>query len=249
MGYIYILTNPSFDDYVKIGYADDYKKRLKELNRSECTPFAFRVYAVYEVDNRLTDMKLHAIIDKLNPDLRSIDNIDGKKRVREFYKMTKEDAYSLFEAIAEINGRLEKLKLIEATKKEVLEEELAKDVSESIVNYTEEYHTQNAEKDTISLYNKLKSILCSEFKLDVKPCKKYISFKKNGKNIVDIRLMTNKIKIWFNAHKGELVDVQEYTRDISEVGHWGNGDYEALISNEKELPYIKSLIEQVYSKA
>ena len=51
-GVIYILTNPSFPEYVKIGYADDIKKRLKQLNRSECIPFAFRVYATYEVNRR-----------------------------------------------------------------------------------------------------------------------------------------------------------------------------------------------------
>ena len=58
-GVIYILTNPSFPEYVKIGYADDVNKRLAQLNRSECTPYAFRVYATYEVDQRLDDLKLH----------------------------------------------------------------------------------------------------------------------------------------------------------------------------------------------
>ena len=43
-GVIYILTNPSFPEHVKIGYADDIDIRLKQLNRSECIPFAFRVY-------------------------------------------------------------------------------------------------------------------------------------------------------------------------------------------------------------
>ena len=33
-GYIYILTNPSFPEYVKIGYASDLERRLRELNRS-----------------------------------------------------------------------------------------------------------------------------------------------------------------------------------------------------------------------
>lgn len=47
-GVIYLLTNPFFPDYVKIGYADDVKKRLKELNRSECIPFAFGLYDYYE---------------------------------------------------------------------------------------------------------------------------------------------------------------------------------------------------------
>ena len=49
-GVIYILTNPSFPQYVKIGYADNVESRLKHLNNSECIPFAFRIYAIYEVE-------------------------------------------------------------------------------------------------------------------------------------------------------------------------------------------------------
>lgn len=131
MGYIYIFTNPSFPDYVKIGYADDVESRLAQLNRSECTPFAFRVYATYEVAIRLTDMKIHDVIDKLNPDLRSIDNVNGKKRVREFYAMSKEDAYALLEAIAEIHGLEKNLKLWKQTKKEKAEENVAAEVEEA----------------------------------------------------------------------------------------------------------------------
>lgn len=124
------MTNPSFPQYVKIGYVDDVKSRLTQLNRSECLPFAFRVYATYEVSARLTDMKIHDVIDKLNPNLRSIDNVDGKKRVREFYAMSKEDAYSLLEAIAEINGLEKNLKLWSQTAKEKAEEEVAEAVEE-----------------------------------------------------------------------------------------------------------------------
>ena len=32
-GYIYILTNPSFPQYGKLGYATDVKQRPAELNR------------------------------------------------------------------------------------------------------------------------------------------------------------------------------------------------------------------------
>ena len=62
-GVIYILTKPFISGLCKIGYADDIDKRLKQLNRSECIPFAFRVYATYEVNSRLSDLKLHSIID------------------------------------------------------------------------------------------------------------------------------------------------------------------------------------------
>ena len=114
-GYIYILTNPSFKQYVKIGYATDVKQRLAELNRSTAVPFAFRVYATYEVDSALSDKKLHSILDKLNPELRSAEEVDGKRRIREFYAMSPEDAYSILEAIAEINGFGHRLKKWKAT--------------------------------------------------------------------------------------------------------------------------------------
>ncbi len=129
-GVIYILTNPSFPDYVKIGYADDIDKRLQQLNRSECIPFAFRVYATYEVNSRLSDLKIHGIIDKLNPNLRSIDNFNGQKRIREFYAMTPEDAYSILEAIAEIHGCSDKLKLIPPSKEDVEAADTAEEIKE-----------------------------------------------------------------------------------------------------------------------
>ena len=131
MGYIYILTNPSFPQYVKIGYAADVKQRLDELNRSSAVPFAFRIYATYEVDSALSDKKLHSILDKLDPELRSKEEIDGKKRVREFYAMTPEDAYAILEAIAEINGYTHRLKKWKATAAEKKDEETAQEISEA----------------------------------------------------------------------------------------------------------------------
>lgn len=127
-GVIYILTNPSFPDYVKIGYADDVERRLRELNRSECIPFAFRLYAYYKVPKRLTDMKLHQMIDKLNPNLRSIEEFDGKTRKREFYNMSASDAYSILETIAQINGLESNLVLVEPSAKQLEDEEEAETI-------------------------------------------------------------------------------------------------------------------------
>ena len=124
-GVIYILTNPAFPEYVKIGYADNLQKRLDGLNNSS-VPMHFRVYAVYEVEDRLTDKKVHKIIDMLNPDLRAIDNFDGKEYVREFYVMSAEDAYTIFDCIAKISGTTEKLKRMKPNGKEILEEEEAR---------------------------------------------------------------------------------------------------------------------------
>ena len=164
-GVIYILTNPSFPEYVKIGYADDVDRRLKELNRSECTPFAFRLYAYYEVATRLSDIKIHEMIDKLNPNLRSIDDIEGKKRIREFYAMDAEEAYSILESIATINGLEKNLHKVKPTNEEVIEEETAEHNRElsknrhhfknikfksSLTNKT--YYSRTKEDGTLGIY-------------------------------------------------------------------------------------------------
>ena len=130
-GVIYILQNPSFKEYVKIGYAHDIEKRLRQLNRSETIPFAFRVYAIYEVKSALTDMELHKLIDNLNPDLRTIETFDGKKRVKEFYAMSPEDAYSILESIAKISGTIDCLKRLTPEGHEILDDEIANDVKEN----------------------------------------------------------------------------------------------------------------------
>ena len=133
-GCIYILTNPSFPKFVKIGYADDVYERLKQLNRSECIPYAFRLYAYYEVSSRLTDLKLHAMIDRLNPNLRSIEDFNGKKRVREFYAMEAEEAYNILETIAQLNGMEGNLHLVKPSKAEVNAEEEAAEITGISIN-------------------------------------------------------------------------------------------------------------------
>lgn len=130
-GVIYILTNPSFPDYVKIGYAHNIERRLKQLNRSETIPFAFRVYAVYHVNSELTDKELHKLIDKLNPDLRTIENFDGRERVKEFYAMSVEDAYGLLESIAKISGTLDRLQRLTPEGHEIIDEQIAEEVRET----------------------------------------------------------------------------------------------------------------------
>ena len=116
MSYIYILTNPSIPDYVKIGSTSrTVQERVNEFNASTCIPLSFRIYATYEVSTDLADIKLQAIIDQLRPDLRAIETCGGKPRTREFYQLSPEEAYSLLEAMAEIHGCKDKLKKYQPT--------------------------------------------------------------------------------------------------------------------------------------
>lgn len=87
-------------------------------------------------------MKIHNIINKLNLNLRSIDNVEGKKRAREFYAMLLEDAYDILEAIAEINSLQANLKLWEQISKEQSEESQAEEIKELVSN---RHHFQDIE--------------------------------------------------------------------------------------------------------
>ncbi len=126
-GYIYILTNPSFPEYVKIGYADNVDERISQLNRSECTPFAFRKYAVLHVTSRLADKNIHKLIDKFKPELRAKENINGKMRVREFFAMSAKEAVEILDTIGSIYG--ESTQICEQTFEEKQEQKLAEETA------------------------------------------------------------------------------------------------------------------------
>ncbi len=244
-GVIYILTNPSFPEYVKIGYADDLNKRLKELNRSECIPFAFRVYAVYEVNERLKDIAIHNMIDSINPTLRAIETFDGKKRKKEFYAMTADDAFAILETIATISGTVDRLHKLTPEGHEILDEKIASEVENSVV-YSEESFLGKADSEIRELYFRLREALAELGGVTVEPKKLYIAFKA-PKNFADVEVQKHALKIFINLRKGELNDPDEVADDVSNIGHWGNGDYRIYLKDDSDFDYVLGLIKQSYS--
>lgn len=120
-----------------------------------------------------------------------------------------------------------------------------KEVKENIKVYTEEDHFSNGSDYTIELYEKFKSsILNLTDGIEILPQKYYIAFKK-GSNISDIEIQKKSLKIFINAKIGTLDDPKGLVKDVSNIGHRGNGDYQIQIENDKDLEYIMSLIKQV----
>jgi Uncharacterized conserved protein len=121
--------------------------------------------------------------------------------------------------------------------------EISKVVDEIKV-YTEENHLEGKSDDIKELYETYRdAIINLSPDIEVIPRKQHIAFKK-GRNIVDIHIQKKGLKIWINLYKGELDDPKQLTRDVSNTGHWGNGDYELVVSDTKNLEYIMSLIKQ-----
>ncbi len=243
-GVIYILTNPSFPEYVKIGYADDINKRLKELNRSECIPFAFRTYAIYEVNERLGDIAIHNMIDNINPNLRAIETFDGKKRKKEFYAMTADDAYAIFKTIADISGTSDRLHKLTPEGHEIEDEKIAAEVEDSVV-HTEDSFLEKADSEVVELYHNLREELTALKGVSVEPKKLYIAFKA-PKNFVDVEVQKHALKLFINMRKGTLKDPDNIADDVSNLGHWGNGDYRIYLKTDSDFDYVIGLIKQSY---
>jgi predicted transport protein len=120
-----------------------------------------------------------------------------------------------------------------------------KEVKENIKVYTEEDHYKNGSDATIELYEKFKSsILNLADNIEIIPQKFYIAFKK-GSNITDIEMQKKAIKIFINAKFGSINDPKNIAKDVSNIGHRGNGEYQLQIENDNDLEYIMSLIKQV----
>lgn len=125
--------------------------------------------------------------------------------------------------------------------------EIVKSVNNEVKVVTEEDHFNQSTEAFIELYNKLKEyILGLDSNIRIRCTKGYIGFILNNKNIVDILPGKRRVKVWLNCKWGNLDEPKNIFRDVSKVGHWGNGDYETSLVSDENIEYIFSIIKQVY---
>ena len=122
-------------------------------------------------------------------------------------------------------------------------ESIQSDVNKEVVVYTEEEHLNKASDNIKILYEELKNKILELDDIDVEAKKLYIAFK-GMKNITDIEIHKNKLKIYINMKKGTLNDPLNISKDISDIGHWGNGDYCITIDKKDDIDNIIPLIKQ-----
>jgi predicted transport protein len=117
-------------------------------------------------------------------------------------------------------------------------------VTDEIKVYSEEELLENSSDHTLELYEKFKNaILNLADGIEIKPQKYYIAFKK-GSNISDVEIQKKTLKLSINTKIGKLDDPKGLAKDVSNIGHRGNGDYQVQVENDNDLEYIMSLIKQ-----
>lgn len=233
-GYIYVLTNESFhrEDWIKIGYADNVDKRVKELSGT-AVPLPFEVYCTYEIPRikgvKDPDQLLHDLIGKLNPDLRISPN-------REFFEMFPWDAYDMLFAIAQMHGRTDKLKRNDINN-------TGEDIPEEPGYSVEALFPLNTE--IRGLYERLKSIILSfDASLKEIPLLHYVSYKKENRNRFAIWPKSGWIEVVLNAKLGQIHDDHDLIYDISNR-KWSAEQYAFKFYDDTDVETVKSIIKQV----
>lgn len=162
----------------------------------------------------------------------------------ELWKVSKfEDNLVLYDQInvSEKSASIKEVKTNQSTAKTKIDREIKK--------YTEEDLLQDKPQIIKDLYANLKDKLLNEFDdLEAYSSKIYLGFKLNKKTLLTLTPYTRFFRVWFNVEKGKLHDPEGKTRDVSNIGHYGMGDYELKLTPDDDLYYVMSLFKQVYEE-
>ena len=119
---------------------------------------------------------------------------------------------------------------------------------EPLAEYSIDSYEYLKETKPRDLFEKLrKEILSLDSEITEEYLKLYIAYKLDT-NIVDIVPQKDKLKLYVNIRFDELYDPKKKCRDVSQTGHWGNGDVELFLSSEEEIAYVISLVRQAIEK-
>jgi hypothetical protein len=91
MGVVYVLSNPAFDSYVKVGRTIDLEQRLKQLDNTS-VPLPFRCVFAIEVED---DVRVERLVHQAFADVRV-------RSTREFFEI---DAQRIVSALQLTAGR------------------------------------------------------------------------------------------------------------------------------------------------
>jgi predicted transport protein len=118
-------------------------------------------------------------------------------------------------------------------------------LAKEIKVYSEEDHLSGKSDETVELYETYKNaILNLGADIEIKPQKMVIGFTVKGKVFADVLVLKTSLKLWINLKIESLDDPKHLSRDVSNIGHWGNGDYEIRVNDTANLEYIMSLVKQ-----
>ena len=122
-------------------------------------------------------------------------------------------------------------------------------VDDEIKVWSEDNIIKDKPEEIVEIYYELKERISLEFEdSEIFYTKLYFGFKFNKKIFVTGELVKSYLKIWINKNDSKIMDFNEISRDVSNIGHHGVGDYEVNVKPGSDLNYIITLIKQAYDE-
>ncbi len=121
-------------------------------------------------------------------------------------------------------------------------------VTNEIKKYKESRHLRKKSKKVKEIYEKIKENVSEYDDVEIVVLKHYIAVKMNKKNVCEIALFKNHLKIWIDLDFKNINDPLNKVTDVSNIGHWGTGDCNIIINEIDEVPYFMELFEQSYNE-
>ena len=108
-----------------------------------------------------------------------------------------------------------------------------------------------ATPELIALYEATRAyILAQGDDILEKQLKLYMAYRRL-KNFVCMTLISREdphVRLWLKLDPGSVELEKGFTRDVTEVGHWGTGDLEVVLRRQADFEKAKGLIERAYQE-
>ena len=85
--------------------------------------------------------------------------------------------------------------------------------------------------------------------ITLKANKLYMSFVKNRKTVICVKVQKNSLVIWLNTRFENIFDPQNIVKDVTNIGHHGVGNCEIKLSDDSNIGYVNDLLKKYLIEA
>lgn len=128
--------------------------------------------------------------------------------------------------------------IVEAGKKAALTRKTA--------TYTLEEHFENLDENILELFNTIRDYIVSiDSSIEETPKKNYIAYK-TSQNFACLQTYKRKLTLFLKLDANQVNPMPKQCRDVSEIGHFGTGDFELIIKELADFEETRHLINEAY---
>lgn len=112
--------------------------------------------------------------------------------------------------------------------------------------YTLDQHFENLDSQILELFNLVRDYIVSlDNSIEESPKKNYVAYK-TSQNFVCLQTYRKKLTLYLKLDPKEINPMPIQGRNVSEIGHYGTGDFELTIKNIEDFEATKYLINEAY---